>query len=61
LNYITPDHVHVMMGGRIVRSGGAELARELEDKGYEGIRGELDVDVDAAQDQPSADGQGPRP
>ena len=39
LNYITPDRVHVMMRGRIVKSGGAELAHELEEKGYEGIRG----------------------
>ena len=35
LNYITPDHVHVMVGGRIVRSGGPEVALELEEKGYE--------------------------
>jgi Fe-S cluster assembly ATP-binding protein len=34
LNYIVPDHVHVLSGGRIVRSGGSELALELEDKGY---------------------------
>ena len=34
LNYIVPDHVHVLSGGRIVRSGGSELAHELEDKGY---------------------------
>jgi len=39
LNYITPDHVHVLVGGRIVRSGGPELARELETKGYEEFRG----------------------
>jgi Fe-S cluster assembly ATP-binding protein len=38
LNYITPDHVHVMVGGRIVRSGGPELAEELELSGYEGFR-----------------------
>ena len=44
LNYITPDYVHVMMNGRIVKSGGPELARELEDKGYEGIRQELGVE-----------------
>ncbi|MGH7312643.1 MAG: Fe-S cluster assembly ATPase SufC [Candidatus Rokuibacteriota bacterium] len=36
LNYITPDRVHVLSGGRIVRSGGKELAQELEAKGYEG-------------------------
>ena len=34
LNYIVPDHVHVLSEGRIVRSGGKELALELEEKGY---------------------------
>jgi Fe-S cluster assembly ATP-binding protein len=34
LNYIKPDFVHVLLDGRIVRSGGPELALELEDKGY---------------------------
>lgn len=37
LNYITPDFVHVLSGGRIVRSGGKTLALELEEKGYAGI------------------------
>ncbi len=36
LNYIVPDHVHVLMDGRIVKSGGKELALELEQKGYAG-------------------------
>lgn len=35
LNYIKPDKVHVMIKGRIVRSGGKELAHELEEEGYE--------------------------
>jgi Fe-S cluster assembly ATP-binding protein len=35
LNYIEPDFVHVLMDGRIVRSGGRELALQLEDQGYE--------------------------
>jgi Fe-S cluster assembly ATP-binding protein len=35
LNYIVPDHVHVLVGGRIVKSGGKELAHELEARGYE--------------------------
>jgi Fe-S cluster assembly ATP-binding protein len=39
LNYITPDRVHVMVGGRIIRSGGAELALELEERGYDWVRG----------------------
>lgn len=34
LNYIVPDYVHVLRGGRIIRSGGKELALELEEKGY---------------------------
>ena len=37
LNYIVPDFVHVLYQGRIVRSGGKELALELEEKGYQGI------------------------
>ena len=41
LNYITPDFVHVMIDGRIVKSGGPELAHELEEKGYEVVRTEL--------------------
>jgi Fe-S cluster assembly ATP-binding protein len=35
LNYIVPDHVHVLAAGRIVKSGGKELALELEARGYE--------------------------
>jgi Fe-S cluster assembly ATP-binding protein len=35
LNYIVPDYVHVLAGGRIVKSGGKELALELEEKGYD--------------------------
>ena len=41
LNYITPDKVHVMVEGRIVRTGGAELALELEERGYDWIREEV--------------------
>jgi Fe-S cluster assembly ATP-binding protein len=44
LNYITPDRIHVMMEGRIVLSGGPELAHELERKGYEGLRKELGLE-----------------
>jgi len=40
LQYIVPDRVHVMIDGKILRSGGKELARHLEDHGYEGIREE---------------------
>jgi Fe-S cluster assembly ATP-binding protein len=44
LDYIAPDFVHVMIDGRIVKSGGAEIAHELEAKGYEGIRKELGLE-----------------
>jgi Fe-S cluster assembly ATP-binding protein len=40
LNYIVPDHVHVLYKGRIVRSGGKELALELEERGYDWIKEE---------------------
>ena len=43
LNYITPDYVHVLFDGRLVRSGGPELAHELEAKGYEWIKETVDV------------------
>ena len=40
LDYIKPQYVHVMVNGRIARSGGPELALELESTGYESFRGE---------------------
>nr|WP_066142099.1 Fe-S cluster assembly ATPase SufC [Lederbergia lenta] len=44
LNYITPDHVHVMMQGRVVKSGGPELAQRLEAEGYDWIKTELGIE-----------------
>ncbi|MEP7077641.1 MAG: Fe-S cluster assembly ATPase SufC [Chthoniobacterales bacterium] len=41
LNYIVPDGVHVMVQGRIVRSGGKELALELDERGYDWTKGDL--------------------
>jgi len=38
LNYIKPDQVHIMLGGRIVETGGADLALNLEEKGYDWVR-----------------------
>ncbi len=43
LDYVKPDYVHVMMQGRIVRSGGQELAEELEARGYDWIKEELGI------------------
>src|SRR5947199_5303163 len=47
LNHIVPDFVHVLVNGRIVRSGGPELALELEEKGY------VEIDSDARQVTPA--------
>ena len=46
LNYVEPDFVHIMMGGRIVKSGGAELAMQLEKEGYKNIANELALDIE---------------
>lgn len=43
LDYITPDFVHVMMNGKIVKSGGPELAKRLEAEGYDWIKEELGI------------------
>jgi Fe-S cluster assembly ATP-binding protein len=43
LNYIVPDYVHVLSGGRIVKSGGKELALELEARGYDWVEAEAGV------------------
>lgn len=43
LDYIIPDFVHVLMDGKIVKSGGKELAYELEEKGYDWIKAEMEV------------------
>ncbi|HEX6627138.1 MAG TPA: Fe-S cluster assembly ATPase SufC [Gemmatimonadaceae bacterium] len=43
LNYIIPDFVHVLANGRIVKSGGKELALELEEKGYDWVQGSTNV------------------
>lgn len=44
LNYITPDKVHVMMQGRVVKSGGPELSQRLEAEGYDWIKQELGIE-----------------
>jgi len=47
LNYIVPDYVHVMLGGKIVKSGGKELALELEEKGYDWLESLAKVNGEA--------------
>lgn len=43
LNYIKPEYVHIMMGGRIVESGGSDLALHLEEHGYDWVREKYDM------------------
>lgn len=51
LDYIKPDFVHVMMQGRIVKSGGPELAKRLEAEGYDWIKEELGITDEVATEQ----------
>ncbi len=51
LRYMSVDRIHVMMGGRIVRSGGAELAEELEAKGYDALRRELGLSAEVVAEE----------
>lgn len=46
LNYIKPDFVHIVMDGRVVKSGGPELAIEIEENGYAELAGELNIQLD---------------
>ena len=48
LRYLHPDRIHVMMDGRIVDSGGPELAEELETGGYNSVRARLGIEKAAA-------------
>jgi Fe-S cluster assembly ATP-binding protein len=54
LNYIVPDYVHVMEGGRIIKTGGKELAIELESRGYEWVLDEFQAGVKAVATAGSA-------
>jgi Fe-S cluster assembly ATP-binding protein len=48
LNFVSPDVVHILLGGRVVRSGGRELADHLEEVGYEELRKEFGISTDEA-------------
>ncbi|WP_138418514.1 Fe-S cluster assembly ATPase SufC [Aquibacillus sediminis] len=49
LNYVTPDHVHIMMQGKVVKSGGPELAQRLEAEGYEWVKDELGIEDETVE------------
>ncbi|WP_178198205.1 Fe-S cluster assembly ATPase SufC [Ligilactobacillus sp. Marseille-Q7487] len=51
LNYIVPDVVHIMMGGKVVKTGGPELAKRLEEEGYATLRDELGLDIKLVDEQ----------
>jgi Fe-S cluster assembly ATP-binding protein len=51
LQFVKPDHVHIMYDGRLVVSGGPELAQELEEHGYEGIRRQFEVIAAEVQEE----------
>jgi Fe-S cluster assembly ATP-binding protein len=55
LNYIQPDHVHVLAHGRIIASGGKDLALRLEDEGYAPILKEAGFEVDALDEDPEVE------
>ncbi len=64
LDELRPDVVHVLMGGRVVASGGPELAQKLEETGYEGLAAELGVEATvevAPESDPFADPLGFEP
>ena len=50
LRYLTPDRIHVMIDGRIVDSGGSELAEELDAGGYEAVRERLGIERQRTDD-----------
>ena len=52
LNYVTPQFVHVLMGGRIVMSGDQELSRQLEANGYEWVREQVGLDASVTDEAP---------
>ena len=46
LEYITPTHVHVMINGRIVKSGGRELIKKIDEQGYDWVKEELGIEIE---------------
>ena len=61
LEELRPDRVHVLMAGRVVASGGPELAAKLEETGYEGLAAELGIEelsLESAVDDPFANPAG---
>jgi Fe-S cluster assembly ATP-binding protein len=55
LTELRPDRVHILLGGRVAKSGGAEIAAQLEESGYEGLAAELGIDEVAVSRPEEAD------
>jgi Fe-S cluster assembly ATP-binding protein len=54
LNFVSPDVVHILLGGRVVKSGGRDLADHLEDVGYDEVKKEFGYDSDEAEVEEAA-------
>ncbi len=50
LDYIKPDFVHIMINGRIVKTGGKELIAKIDQEGYDWVKEELGIDIDPVED-----------
>lgn len=51
LDYIKPDYVHIMINGRIVKTGGKELIAKIDNEGYDWIKEELGIDINAEEEK----------
>lgn len=51
LDYIVPDFVHIMINGRIVKTGGKELITKIDHEGYDWVREELGIEIESAMDE----------
>jgi len=51
LDYIKPDYVHIMINGKIVKTGGKELITKIDANGYDWVKEELGIDIDPQEDK----------
>ena len=51
LDYIKPDYVHVMINGKIVKTGGSELIEKIDREGYDWVKRELGIEIEVEKDK----------
>ena len=51
LDYIKPDYVHIMINGKIVKTGGAELIAKIDSNGYDWVKEELGININPQEDE----------